>query len=763
MGIEMSNYTYDVFISYRHNERDRAWAKWLLEALETYRVPKGLQHRGFPPRVGKAFRDEDELPTSVDLSANIQQALEGSKFLVVICSKDTPSSLWVDKEIQTFRALGKGDHIIPMLVDGTPETTFPPALLTLKKPVKQADGTIIESDEPLESIAADVRPRTDEKLSILKRLALLRILSAILGCAFDDLRQRDKARETRKKRITYSIAAGLLLLVVGGSLYLWDYNRLKVAYYNTVFYRWGVPEGVGKLTSEMIKHKEIHFRIANRRRRVVETVRQNSAGLYKDDDTGESQWLPFYRADGNIDRLVVKDHNHRILMIKKYVYGESEKGTHPDSVVVQLGDAQMNPYHQRSTTMLDFWGMKSVINRYLVNYNRDGFVTELRFQNIYGRSKSDITGKYGQRFEVDPFGLIVRQADLGIDGQPMPSPEGPVWTMRQYDRLGCLVEERYTDKEGKAVPCREGYQKRVVNNDVYGNQIDITYLDANNDKIITSKGYSHKKIEFDQNGFPACIIFSGPDGKPKADINGVAKNVQKHDRFGNTIEKSYFGPAGKPVLNQDSIATQIYSFDTRGNIIEFRSYGIKGEPVINKHGVFQGCYAFDQKGRMIGFSYFGIDGKPSKPATVSGTCKMNLQWDERDYATCLETFTLDSLGAYVLIMKTEIEFDERGNAARLKIEMPGEGMQDASFQYDEAGNCLVLEEYDYNGKIVSKQVYTYDKQGHRIQESNYGLNNELVDDESSGYARMVIAYDSRGMVTDTTYYNTRGKTVKPKK
>ncbi len=57
------SFAYDVFISYRHTERDRAWAKWLLEALETYRVPKTLQQRGFPARIGKAFRDEDELPT----------------------------------------------------------------------------------------------------------------------------------------------------------------------------------------------------------------------------------------------------------------------------------------------------------------------------------------------------------------------------------------------------------------------------------------------------------------------------------------------------------------------------------------------------------------------------------------------------------------------------------------------------------------------------------------------------------------------------
>lgn len=41
-------YRYDAFISYRHVEPDRGWAKWLHGALETYRVPKQLVAKGYP-------------------------------------------------------------------------------------------------------------------------------------------------------------------------------------------------------------------------------------------------------------------------------------------------------------------------------------------------------------------------------------------------------------------------------------------------------------------------------------------------------------------------------------------------------------------------------------------------------------------------------------------------------------------------------------------------------------------------------------------
>ena len=39
-------FRYDAFISYRHVEPDRAWAKWLHGALQTYRVPEQLVANG---------------------------------------------------------------------------------------------------------------------------------------------------------------------------------------------------------------------------------------------------------------------------------------------------------------------------------------------------------------------------------------------------------------------------------------------------------------------------------------------------------------------------------------------------------------------------------------------------------------------------------------------------------------------------------------------------------------------------------------------
>jgi hypothetical protein len=183
-------FTYDAFISYRHAERDRKWAEWLINALERYRLPKALQRKGFPARLRKVFRDEDEIPASSDLNDQIKQALNASRFLIVVCSRDTPQSKWVSREIEMFHELGRGDRVLALLVDGEPDEAFPKVLKERWR-VEDGQHKIIEEIEPL---AGDVRPRPGTRLARLKRFALLRLMACLVGCTFDDLRQRDHER-----------------------------------------------------------------------------------------------------------------------------------------------------------------------------------------------------------------------------------------------------------------------------------------------------------------------------------------------------------------------------------------------------------------------------------------------------------------------------------------------------------------------------------------------------------------------------------------
>lgn len=212
---------YAAFISYRHAAADRRWAQWLHAALETYRVPARLRReRTLPVRVGRCFRDEDELPASADLNAEIERALAQSEFLIVVCSPRTPASEWVNREVERFRELGRHDRILALLIEGDPAEAFPRALREIRPRVTAADDS--PGDRPdtravteVEPLAADVRPVPGVGRRQVRRTARLRLLASVLGVAFDDLRQRDQERQVRRLAYGISALAATLLVVAG--------------------------------------------------------------------------------------------------------------------------------------------------------------------------------------------------------------------------------------------------------------------------------------------------------------------------------------------------------------------------------------------------------------------------------------------------------------------------------------------------------------------------------------------------------------------
>ncbi len=223
MSEQETEYRYDVFISYRHTPLDRAWAKWLVESLEGYTVPTGLIEKGAKAGIERVFRDEDELPSSANLGPQLKQALRQSRYLIVICTKSTPESQWVNAEVQTFRDLGRHERILALLVDGEPKESFPEALGHIKETVTDPDGTTRVQMTEVEPLAADVRPRADESEKVQKEKALLRIIATLIGVKYDDLWQRHARRAAKKRRIL-ALAALATLFLIASSVYLYVTN-----------------------------------------------------------------------------------------------------------------------------------------------------------------------------------------------------------------------------------------------------------------------------------------------------------------------------------------------------------------------------------------------------------------------------------------------------------------------------------------------------------------------------------------------------------
>lgn len=214
---QLSDFKYTAFISYRHVEPDATIAAALHRAIETFKVPKEFYQDGKHPTF-RVFRDREEL-SAKDLSDSIQEALETSYYLIVISSKRTPLSDWCTREVELFRKLHGDDRIISVLIEGEPHESFSQPLKDLHKTIINEAGE--EYEEPRELLAADLRPEAikgdgfvgyeklqkdnpaladsykKEALKLLKT-EIFRIMAAILGCSYGDLKQRDKERRQRQ-------------------------------------------------------------------------------------------------------------------------------------------------------------------------------------------------------------------------------------------------------------------------------------------------------------------------------------------------------------------------------------------------------------------------------------------------------------------------------------------------------------------------------------------------------------------------------------
>jgi len=181
----MEELRYKAFISYRHTTPDREIAAKLHTLIENYSIPKNIRDKLGIRKMGRVFRDEEELPLSTDLGGDIHAALENSEWLIVICSPKYLESKWCNAELDYFISLGKRDHILTLLAQGEPGDVFPSQLRFIER-----DG----ETEEIEPLAGDVR--ADTVAGSLKKLnsEKLRILAPMLGVTYDELRQRARRR-----------------------------------------------------------------------------------------------------------------------------------------------------------------------------------------------------------------------------------------------------------------------------------------------------------------------------------------------------------------------------------------------------------------------------------------------------------------------------------------------------------------------------------------------------------------------------------------
>lgn len=243
---------YYAFISYKRE--DEKWAKWLQNKLEHYRFPTNLNGRtDLPKKIYPTFRDVTDLTPGL-LAEKIDKALQGSQWLIVVCSPRSAKSQWVCKEAQTFIDMGRADHIIPFVIEGHPFSNdpgtecYPEALLSLTGSKELLGVNINEMG---------------------RDAAAIKVVARMFGLQFDTLWQRhEREKRIRRNKIIAAVAV-FVLAVMGVAAWILHQNvELKEK-------DWKLMEGQARVVAEKAREELVKGNVYDSMLALLEMVPVN--------------------------------------------------------------------------------------------------------------------------------------------------------------------------------------------------------------------------------------------------------------------------------------------------------------------------------------------------------------------------------------------------------------------------------------------------------------------------------------------------------
>ncbi len=621
-------YHYYAFISYATT--DSKWAKWLQHQLSYYHIPSSVRKSqiGIPQKLRPIFIYEYDLSGN-RLHEALQQELQASKYLIVICSPASAKSKYVNDEIVEFIREGRKDYIIPFIVGGEVNASdpakecFPPALCELVSKT--------------ELRGADVATNG-------KQHALVDVVATMLGVRRDLLWNRYKIRQI-KQRIAMCAAAIFAILC---ALFYWDYTRPTYLYFADYVDVWGVPKGIIELDKEQVKHRYNSYRFEMRRIpigqpnayswRLAKVANINSAGNPKEitaaafNDRYPVTELVYHPENGSLTDIVYCDTKGKKQLSHKLSNYNGVAAAIVDIESTVAGEA--TTFAKNITNIGSNNNRKSRITRYAYSRNEDGYITKVTYHanndvNLERSAVADNNAVWGIAYELDSLGRRIRVQYLNKDGSYFSNNIGVSARCYQYDNNGNMLIETSVDINGNPILNEYLVAKYISKYDERGNETETSFYGIDGNPCLHKDGFAKRVAKYDERGNQTEVSYYGIDGNPCLHKDGNAKGVAKYDERGNLTEVSFYGIDGKPCLHKDGNAKWVSKYDERGNETEKSYYGIDGNPCLINDGYAKYIFKYDEQGNLTEVSFYGIDGAPC--LSIFGYAKATISAHEVTY------------------------------------------------------------------------------------------------------------------------------------
>ena len=727
----MASQRYWAFLSY--SSKDAAFVKKLHTKLETYRMPRDLVGRPgldepIPKKLFPVFRDRDELPLASDLGSTIQDALHASRYLIVICSPNSARSQWVNEEIRCFKAMGRANRILALIIDGEPNASrdpnapvpecFPEALRFHVDP----DGTI--TDQPTEPIAGDLRPGKDGW-----DMAFLKCIAGITGCGLNALTAREKKRARRRKFLM--AAAGLV--AAAGVAGWWDYTRVKVHHYAEIAERFGVPEGHFLLSRDQLAHREFSYKVESSRRKVraITCMHSSGAPIERGDFESAIQELKFGE-DDSLQEIVYRSPVGRITARRIFSALKDQtriiefKSEHDDSpLALSALDISMS-----SSASI---AARTEVTAQRATYADDGSLKEVRFLSLWREPRADPDGVFGMRYECDGSLLHTKVINLDAEGQSVKNRRGFAVAKFRRNAMGAIEEVRLYDDQESPVMEPELYHCYRYQYDSYGNRIIKTFYDESLQPIEANLGYHRMMLTRSAAGDIISTKYYDRSLQPVMCMEGYHEVRETYDAHGRTRSTQYFDLQQQPAVDKWLVHEMRLTHDERGNEISRDYFDVHGAPFLGGvRKIFREEFSYDENGMLKSVAYFDATLKPMVP---------------RDFVAHRTEFQIDSLGR----LKSWANYDVNGQP------IPGaEGESVVRLRYDQRGNVIERTHHDATGKAfdvdgIHRVSHEFNDRGLKVKSSNWAANGQPADDIWRIHLT-ITEYDSRGHKAGESYF-----------
>jgi len=404
--------------------------------------------------------------------------------------------------------------------------------------------------------------------------------------------------------------------------------------------------------------------------------------------------------------------------------------------------------------------------------NAKGHSVSVRFRDTTAELTLNSAGYAGLDHEVNASGLMVREAYVGTDGQPMRTVDGYGQIM-EYDERGNRRSEVILGEDGRPDWNAKGWSILRVTYDELDRQNSYRYYGPESEPVLGPEGYHGQILIFGEvHDRPLSFSWVGTREEPLL-IEGAATETVVYDTFGNRVSQASFGLKGEPVLSERSghASDRIWCHelqierDVWGNATRVECLDVDGSLRDTAHG-----YAsFTKKYGSMGDSdmrFFDAAGEPT--ASTLGWARHIDEVDRRGRVDVHSSFGLD--GAPVIEADTgcarrELSFDRNGNWSEIRCLGPDGGFVNhmrtgcplAKFTFDTINRMTEWRCENGSGSLaintragVATLVYTYGDDG--LEETFYnGLDGEPMAN-ASGFAHRVERFDgAERLIWDAHY------------